>query len=72
MIAPQSGHAGASVLMNAIFWTPLPGGEAITLAPAEAAAYLKDVTSVIPPVMDANAQLKMDYETMLAAAKKLH
>jgi TRAP-type transport system periplasmic protein len=47
------------------------GGEAITLAPAEAAAYLKDVTSVIPPVMDANAQLKTDYETMLAAAKKL-
>lgn len=47
------------------------GGEAITLAPAEAAAYLKDVTSVIPPVMDANAQLKTDYETMLATAKKL-
>jgi C4-dicarboxylate-binding protein DctP len=47
------------------------GGEAITLAPAEAAAYLKDVTSVIPPVMETNAQLKIDYETMLAAAKKL-
>jgi TRAP-type transport system periplasmic protein len=47
------------------------GGEAITLAPAEAAAYLKDVTSVIPAVMETNAQLKTDYETMSATAKKL-
>ncbi len=46
------------------------GGEAITLPPAEAEAYLKDVTSVIPGVMATNAQMKVDYETMLAVGKK--
>jgi TRAP-type transport system periplasmic protein len=47
------------------------GGEAITLSPAEAASYLKDVTSVIPAVLATNAQMKEDYDTMMAAAKKL-
>jgi C4-dicarboxylate-binding protein DctP len=46
------------------------GGEAITLPTAEAAAYLKDVTSVIPPVMAANPQMKTDYDTITATAKK--
>lgn len=46
------------------------GGEAITLPPAEAAAYLKDVTSVIPAVLATNAQMKADYDAMVAAAKK--
>ena len=46
------------------------GGEVITLPPAEADAYLKDVTSVIPAVMATNPQMKADYEAMLAAGKK--
>jgi TRAP-type C4-dicarboxylate transport system substrate-binding protein len=46
------------------------GGEAITLPPAEAAKYLKDVTSVIPGVLATNAQMKQDYETMQAVSKK--
>ncbi len=48
------------------------GGEAITLPPAEAAVYLKDVTSVIPAVMATDPQMKTDYETIIAAAKKYH
>ena len=50
-------------------WTK-NGGEAITMAPEEAASYLKDVTSVIPPVLATNAQMKEDYETVIAAAKR--
>ncbi len=46
------------------------GGEAITMSPAEAALYLKDVTSVIPAVLATNPQMKLDYETMMAAAAK--
>jgi len=47
------------------------GGEAIVLPPAEAASYLRDVTSVIPAVLATNAQMKEDYDTLMAAAKKL-
>ena len=47
------------------------GGEAITLPQAEADVYLKDVTSVIPAVLTSNAQMKADYDTLMAAAKKL-
>ncbi len=46
------------------------GGEAITMPPTEAAAYLKDVTSVIPAVLATNAEMKTDYDTLMAAAKK--
>ena len=46
------------------------GGEAITLPPAEAANYLRDVTSVIPGVLASNPQMKEDYETMQAVSKK--
>ena len=46
------------------------GGETITLPPAEAAAYLKDVTSVVPAVVGNNPKMKEDYETLLTAAKK--
>jgi hypothetical protein len=47
------------------------GGEAITLPQAEAATYLKEVTSVIPAVTATNAQIKIDYDTLMAAANKL-
>jgi hypothetical protein len=47
------------------------GGEAITLPTAEAAAYLKDVTSVIPAVLETNPQMKIDYDTIVAAAKRI-
>jgi hypothetical protein len=47
------------------------GGEAIALPQAEAGTYLKDVTSVIPTVLTTNAQMKADYDTLLAAANKL-
>jgi len=47
------------------------GGEAITMPSAEAASYVKEVTSVIPGVLATNAQMKIDYDTMIAAAKKL-
>jgi TRAP-type transport system periplasmic protein len=47
------------------------GGEAITMAPDEAASYLKDVTSVIPAVLATNPQMKEDYETVIAAAKRV-
>jgi C4-dicarboxylate-binding protein DctP len=46
-------------------------GEAITLPQAEAGTYLKDVTSVIPAVTATNAQIKADYDTLMAAANKL-
>jgi TRAP-type transport system periplasmic protein len=47
------------------------GGEAITLPPAEAGIYLKDATSVIPAVMATNLEMKADYDTMIAAAKRV-
>jgi TRAP-type transport system periplasmic protein len=46
------------------------GGEAITLPPAEADTYLRDVTSAIPTVLAKDAQMKLDYETIVAAGKK--
>jgi len=46
------------------------GGEVITMAPADAKQYLADVTSVVPPIIGANAKVKEDYEALLAAAKK--
>jgi TRAP-type C4-dicarboxylate transport system substrate-binding protein len=48
------------------------GGEAITMSPVEADIYVKEVTSVIPAVLATNAQMKEDYDTMMAVAKKLH
>jgi C4-dicarboxylate-binding protein DctP len=47
------------------------GGEAITMPPTEAEVYLKDVISVIPAVMATNAQMKLDYDTMVETAKRL-
>jgi TRAP-type transport system periplasmic protein len=47
------------------------GGEAITLSPAEAEIYVKEVTSVIPAVLATNAQMKIDYDTLMEAAKKV-
>lgn len=46
------------------------GGEAITMAPAQADAYLQTVTSVASQVMAGNPTMKADYEAFLAAAKK--
>ena len=46
------------------------GGEAITLPPAEAEAYLANVTSAIPAVLAKDTQMKLDYEAMMAAGKK--
>jgi TRAP-type transport system periplasmic protein len=48
------------------------GGEAITLPPAEAEAYLRDVTSAIPAVLAKDPQMKADYETILTAGKKYY
>jgi TRAP-type transport system periplasmic protein len=47
------------------------GGEAITLPPAEASSYLKDVTSVIPSVLATDPKMQEDYDTLIAAAKRL-
>src|ERR687883_604061 len=46
------------------------GGENIKLPPAEAKRYLDQATSALPPILAANAQLKEDYEALLAAARK--
>lgn len=46
------------------------GGETITLSPAEAANYLKEVTSVVPAIVATNPKMKEDYETLLAVAQK--
>jgi TRAP-type transport system periplasmic protein len=46
------------------------GGEAITMNPADAKAYLDQVTSVIPGIVGANPKVKDDYEALLAAKKK--
>jgi TRAP-type transport system periplasmic protein len=61
----------ADVERNREIWVK-NGGEAITMAPDEAASYLKDVTSVIPAVLATNPQMKEDYETVIAAAKRVH
>jgi C4-dicarboxylate-binding protein DctP len=47
------------------------GGENIVLPAAEAKRYLDETTSVLPPLLAANAQLKEDYEALLAAARKV-
>lgn len=46
------------------------GGEIIKLPEAEAKAYLEQVTSIIPGVVNANPTLKADYDALLAAARK--
>jgi TRAP-type transport system periplasmic protein len=46
------------------------GGEAITMAPAEAKRYLDEVTSVTPGIVGRNAKTKEDYEALLAAGQK--
>jgi C4-dicarboxylate-binding protein DctP len=47
------------------------GGENIVLPAAEAKRYLDETTSVLPPLLAANGQLKEDYEALLAAARKV-
>jgi len=46
------------------------GGESIFFPPAEAKAYLDQVTSVIPTIVGANPKLKEDYDALVATAKK--
>ena len=46
------------------------GGQAIFLTAADARRYVDDVGSVLPPILASNAQLKDDYEALLAAAKR--
>ncbi len=50
-------------------WTKA-GGEVIDLSAAEAKTYTETVSSALPALTGANAQLKSDYETLLAIAKK--
>jgi TRAP-type transport system periplasmic protein len=46
------------------------GGEIIELSPDDARKYREQVTSVLPPILVANAKMKDDYEALIAAAKK--
>ena len=46
------------------------GGQVIKMAPADAQRYIDEVTSVLPPLLAANPQLKEDYEAIIATAKK--
>ena len=46
------------------------GGQVITMAPDQAKQYLADVTSVMPPILAANPQVKADHDALVAAAKK--
>jgi C4-dicarboxylate-binding protein DctP len=46
------------------------GGESIMFSPADTKQYLEQVTSALPPILEKNAQLKADYEALLAAAKR--
>lgn len=46
------------------------GGETITLAPAQAARYIEQTTSVLPPILAKDLQLKADYDALVAAARK--
>lgn len=46
------------------------GGDVITMAPPQAAQYVSDVTSVMPPIMAANPKVKADYDALLAVSKK--
>lgn len=45
-------------------------GTNITLTPAEQKRFVEEVTSSILPVVNANPQMKTDYETLSAASKK--
>jgi C4-dicarboxylate-binding protein DctP len=46
------------------------GGENIKLPPAETKRYLEQATSALPPILASNAQLKEDFEALVAAARK--
>ena len=46
------------------------GGEVIDFSASEAKIYTETVTSALPAVIGSNAQLKADYESLLALAKK--
>ena len=46
------------------------GGANISLAPAEQKRFIEDVTSSILPVVNANPQIKADYEALTTASKK--
>jgi C4-dicarboxylate-binding protein DctP len=46
------------------------GGQSIMLSAGDAKTYLKDVTSVLPPILASSPQLKEDYEALVAAANK--
>jgi C4-dicarboxylate-binding protein DctP len=47
------------------------GGEVVELSPDDTKAFLSDVTSVLPPILQGNAALKQDYEAMQEASKRL-
>ena len=47
------------------------GGEVIRLSEPEAKAYTDQVKSVLPPILDANAAIKSDYDVLSAAAQRL-
>ena len=46
------------------------GGEAIVMSPGDANAYLEQVTSVVPGIVDKNPKMKEDYAALLDAGKK--
>ncbi len=46
------------------------GGRTIELPLAEGKRYIDETTSVLPPILAANPQLKEDYEALVAAARK--
>jgi TRAP-type C4-dicarboxylate transport system substrate-binding protein len=46
------------------------GGEAIMMSPGDANAYLEQVTSVVPGIVDKNPKMKEDYTALLDAGKK--
>jgi len=46
------------------------GGANVSLAPAEQKRFIEDVTSSMLPVVNANPQIKADYEALTIASKK--
>ncbi len=46
------------------------GGTLITMAPADAKRYVSEVSAAVAPVLAGRPQLKQDYETLVAIAKK--
>jgi C4-dicarboxylate-binding protein DctP len=46
------------------------GGQTVELPAAEAKRYLEEVTSVLPPLLAANPQLKQDYDAFVAAGAR--